>query len=221
MNFFKVIHLLHLTAGFVVAEWHQKIYRSGNISLSSSVARPICQEGQSEKTFPIFAFPSRFFLFSWFFPLFPDFWQIFRCLPPFPPLTSPLSSSSLIRKGRPTSWTVIRGPSLKLVFTTHFWCHSKTGKPEVRWRWVTLKMFVAHDHDDRQNCLVRVKSVLVLFYFEIFLRFFYSHFTIKMYREKYMCLVQDFEKWHGEDKEAQVIAKLDTFSRENLNIIYS
>ena len=29
----------------------------------SSVASPICQEGQSEKTFPIFAFSSRFFLF--------------------------------------------------------------------------------------------------------------------------------------------------------------
>ena len=56
----------------------------------SSVANPICQEGQSERTFPIFAFSSRFFLFfpgfSWFFP---DFWQIFRCqggtLPPLPP----------------------------------------------------------------------------------------------------------------------------------------
>ena len=33
----------------------------------SSVASPICQEGQSERTFPILAFSSRFFLF------FPDF----------------------------------------------------------------------------------------------------------------------------------------------------
>ena len=34
----------------------------------SSVASPICQEGQRERTFPIFAFSFRFFLFSlWFF----------------------------------------------------------------------------------------------------------------------------------------------------------
>ena len=56
----------------------------------SSVASPICQEGQSERTFPIVTFSSRFFLFfsifSWFFlsfpnffPLFPDFWPFFRC----------------------------------------------------------------------------------------------------------------------------------------------
>ena len=60
----------------------------------SSVASPICQEGQSERNFPIFAFSSRFFLFfpnfSWFFPdfswfsprFFPDFhdfWQFFPC----------------------------------------------------------------------------------------------------------------------------------------------
>ena len=40
----------------------------------SSVASPICQEGQSERTFPIFAFSSGLFLFlldfSWFFPSF-------------------------------------------------------------------------------------------------------------------------------------------------------
>ena len=48
----------------------------------SSVASPICQHGQegySEKTFPIFAFSSRFFSFFPDFPsLFPDFWQFFR-----------------------------------------------------------------------------------------------------------------------------------------------
>ena len=60
----------------------------------SSVASLICQEGQSERNFPIFAFSSRFF---WFFPdffpgfswFFPDFWQIFAVrggtLPPLPP----------------------------------------------------------------------------------------------------------------------------------------
>ena len=63
----------------------------------SSVASLICQEGQSERNFPIFAFSSRFFLFfpifPDFFPIFPDFspdfWQIFAArsgtLPPLPP----------------------------------------------------------------------------------------------------------------------------------------
>ena len=41
---------------------------------TSSVASPICQEGQSERTFPIFAFSSQFFLF---FPNFPDFFLNF------------------------------------------------------------------------------------------------------------------------------------------------
>ena len=54
---------------------------------NSSVASPICQEGQSERTFPIFPlFPD----FPIFFPLFPDFLPLFgiffRCqggtLPP-------------------------------------------------------------------------------------------------------------------------------------------
>ena len=53
---------------------------SQNFPLHSSVASPICQEGQSETTFPIFAFSSRFFLFfPEFFPSFPNFWQVFRC----------------------------------------------------------------------------------------------------------------------------------------------
>ena len=49
----------------------------------SSIASPICQEGQSERTFPIFAFSCRFFLFfpiiPDFPPLFPDFWHFFHC----------------------------------------------------------------------------------------------------------------------------------------------
>ena len=40
---------------------------------SINIRTPICQEGQSERTFPIFAYSSWFFLlfswFSWFFPL--------------------------------------------------------------------------------------------------------------------------------------------------------
>ena len=75
------------------------------IHVFSSVASPRCQEGQNERTFSIFLFSSQFFplpdfsLFSYFssfsqifpkfFPLFPDFWQVFRCqggtLAPFPP----------------------------------------------------------------------------------------------------------------------------------------
>ena len=47
----------------------------------SSVAAPICQEGHSERTFPILAFSSRFFLFfatfSGFFPSFSRFLTIF------------------------------------------------------------------------------------------------------------------------------------------------
>ena len=42
--------------------------------IHSSVESPVCQEGQSERTFPIFAFSSRFFLS---FPIFPDFFPSF------------------------------------------------------------------------------------------------------------------------------------------------
>ena len=45
--------------------------------MNSSIASPICQEGQSERTFPILAFFPDFSSFPWFFPdfssLFPDF----------------------------------------------------------------------------------------------------------------------------------------------------
>ena len=44
----------------------------------SSVASPICQEGQSEINFPIF-------------PLFPDFWLFFPIFPLFPPIFSDFS----------------------------------------------------------------------------------------------------------------------------------
>ena len=61
--------------------------------LISSVASPIRQEGQRERTFRIFPSFSRFFLFvplfPDFLPPFPDFWKIFRCqggtLPPLTP----------------------------------------------------------------------------------------------------------------------------------------
>ena len=49
---------------------------------SSCVASPICQEGQSERTFPIYPlfpnFPLFFPIFCDVLPLFSDFWQIFR-----------------------------------------------------------------------------------------------------------------------------------------------
>ena len=55
-------------------------------NVPSSVASPICQEGQSERTAPILPFLPDFFPFSpifpdflLFFPLFHNFWQIFRC----------------------------------------------------------------------------------------------------------------------------------------------
>ena len=38
---------------------------------------PICQEGQSERTFPDFTFSFQFFLFFLDFSLFSNFWQIF------------------------------------------------------------------------------------------------------------------------------------------------
>ena len=43
----------------------------------SSVAKPICQEGQSERTFPIFPlFPLFFLIFSLFFPIFDKFFAV-------------------------------------------------------------------------------------------------------------------------------------------------
>ena len=68
----------------------------------SSVASPICQEGQSERNFPIFAFSSWFFLFfpdfSWFFP---SFWQIFHCqrwhsAPLATPMATPLNKRAIL-----------------------------------------------------------------------------------------------------------------------------
>ena len=58
----------------------------------SSVASPICQEVQNERTYLIFAFSSRFFSFFW---IFSDFRQIFRCqgwhsAPLSPPVATPL-----------------------------------------------------------------------------------------------------------------------------------
>ena len=77
---------------FVLVTW--EVTRNTMKCRPSSVASHICQERQSERTFPILVFSSRFFPcfpdFSRFPPLFPDFWQVFRCqgwhsAPPLPP----------------------------------------------------------------------------------------------------------------------------------------
>ena len=78
-------------------------------TVSSSVANPICQEGQSERTFPIFAFSSRFSLF------FPDFSRFFcffllsgvALCPPWPPVATPLTVSyprGRNREGEQGAW---------------------------------------------------------------------------------------------------------------------
>ena len=60
----------------------------------SSVASPICQEGQSERTFPISTFSSRFFLFflSLIFSLFLVNFMLsgVALCPPWPPVAMPL-----------------------------------------------------------------------------------------------------------------------------------
>ena len=57
------------------------------MAIISSVASPICQEGQSERTFLIFAFSSRFFLFfPLFFPILGKFFAVRGgTLPPLTP----------------------------------------------------------------------------------------------------------------------------------------
>ena len=82
------------------AYYHSSVRVPSRVLRLSSVASPFCQEGQSEKTFPIFASSSRFLLFSLIFPLifsfFPDFWHFFRCQgwhsarPLAPPVATPL-----------------------------------------------------------------------------------------------------------------------------------
>ena len=68
----------------------------------SSVASPICQEGQSERTFPILAF-SRFssFLpdFPLFFPIFGKFFAVRGAtLPPWPPIPSGYATAYVLHR---------------------------------------------------------------------------------------------------------------------------
>ena len=51
-----------------------------SVALTSSVASPICQEGQSERILPIFAFSSHFSSCSRFFLIFPSFPDFSRYL---------------------------------------------------------------------------------------------------------------------------------------------
>ena len=54
--------------------------------IHSSVASPVCQEGQSERSFPIFAFSSRFFLVSPIFAFSSRFFLVSPICPDFSPL---------------------------------------------------------------------------------------------------------------------------------------
>ena len=67
--------------------WPQTDYDRGQ---HSSVASPICQEGQSERIFPIFAF----LIFSSFFPIFDKFFVV--RVGTLPPLTPP-GSTTVVR----------------------------------------------------------------------------------------------------------------------------
>ena len=91
-------HFSTLREPKLMTHWAPRVFELLDTPLS-----PICQEGQSERTFPIFAFSSRFkFLI---FPIFPDFPLLFpffgkffwlslalRCPPPLeaPPVATPL-----------------------------------------------------------------------------------------------------------------------------------
>ena len=106
MSFRKALALLKNIYHKFGQHWHQKcpsihqcwdVLASGTWGWSpvySSIASPICQEGQSEKTFPIFPLFLNFFPlfsnFSWFSPSFSWFLAIFFCcqggtLPPLTP----------------------------------------------------------------------------------------------------------------------------------------
>ena len=85
---FNITFFFHITL-FHRLYWYN-IFTLFKRIIVSGVASPLCQEGQSKRTFLIFAFPSRFFLF---FPIFslssrnvPDFSQFLPLFPSFSPL---------------------------------------------------------------------------------------------------------------------------------------
>ena len=68
------LHASWLSLGLTMIKGNEASIEDWTNSRPSSVASPICQVGQSERNFPIFAFSSWFSSFS---PIFPDFFQIF------------------------------------------------------------------------------------------------------------------------------------------------
>ena len=101
-----LLFMYHLNTEKCVSYFPGAAFHSRLCTRQCSVYGPICQEGQSERTFPVFAVSSRFFLFSPIFPLFflsPDFvrfWAIFfahgqGALCPLPPLATLTRGSAL------------------------------------------------------------------------------------------------------------------------------
>ena len=96
---FWVIYQIIENIGLHMQVWYTCSHSIRTLLLSR-VASPICQEGQSERTFPIFALSSQFFLFFpqfflIFSPLFPNFCKFFPCqgwhsAPLCPPVAMPL-----------------------------------------------------------------------------------------------------------------------------------
>ena len=88
INMFKINYILQIT---------NKL--DNHCLITSSVASPVCQEGKNERTFPIFAFSSRFFLFfSRYFLIFSSFFRFLAhfslsgvaLCSPWPPVATPL-----------------------------------------------------------------------------------------------------------------------------------
>ena len=97
----------------------QKFSRVGAVPFSS-IASPICQEGQSERNFQIFTFSSRFFvIFPRFFLIFFRFPAIFSlsgvalCPPLATPVATPLVPLLLLAE-------ILGNSCFKLVFVFNF-----------------------------------------------------------------------------------------------------
>ena len=93
----------------------------------SSIASPICQEEQSERTFPIFAFSSRFPpSFYQFFHLFPDFWQIFCCQGGHSALLAPILATPLPNQKQSANTCMpLSHRQLLIFFQNHLLCNIK------------------------------------------------------------------------------------------------
>ena len=104
--------------------WLQQCKKTGNTWVTnSSIDSPICQERQSERTFPIFPlFPDFFPLFLDSLPLFPKFLAIFFfCCQgghsaPWPPGSTPL-----VTKDYSGIWAIEVGKGVKNNSPVRFW----------------------------------------------------------------------------------------------------